>query len=174
VFKVIFFSLGFAEKKKQWRIQEERHLRFRPMRAMPTTILPSLLPSLLPKRSGRKSSLSLSLRNALVRGPDPDPELVRAPDLKNRKSLKALKTGVLPPLRRRRKIPHRKMKMKLSLAKTYSGNGSAGLTLSSAKAPALALTLSIPKPSAPSFAPPEKVQSFAEGSSAERMQTPLA
>jgi len=144
-----------------------------------TTRPTRILPSLLPKSSGRKSSrrLSLSLRNALVRGPDPDPdpELVRAPDLKNRKSLKALKTGVLlPPQRRRRKIPLRKMKKKLSLAKTYSGSGLTSLTLSSAKAPALALTLSIPKPSAPSFAPPEPVQSFAERSSAERMQTPLA
>ena len=147
------------------------------MRAMPTRIFPSLLPKSR-KSGGRKSSRrlshSLSLRNALVRGPDPDPELVRAPDLKNRKSRKALKTGVLPPLRRRRKIPLRKMKKKLSLAKTYSGNGSPSLTLSSAKAPALALTLCIPKPSAASFAPPEKVQSFAERSSAERMQTPLA
>ena len=147
------------------------------MRAMPTRILPSLLPSLLPKRSGRKSSLSLSLRNAVVRGPDPDPDLVHVLK-KIRKTLLALKTGVMPPLptpqRSQRKIPHRKMKKKLSLAKTYSGNGSTSLTLSSAKAPVLALTLSMPKPSAPSFAPPEKVQSFAEGSLAERMQTPLA
>ena len=171
-----FFSLGSVVKKKQWRMKKERIQT----NGLLTAMMRTQRRRNNPKSNGRKSSLNLkaNLRNAVVRGPDPDLVLVHVHVLKKiHKTQPALKTGVmplLPPQRSQRKIPHRKMKRKLSLAKTYSGNGSTSLTLSSAKAPVLALTLSMPKPSAPSFAPPEQVQSFAERSLAERMQTPLA